>query len=54
MEGAGVQVAVRDHGVSKSLYLDDPDGNNVELYVDVTDAWKENPQLVARSEPLEL
>lgn len=23
-----------DHGVSRALYLDDPDGNGVELYVD--------------------
>ncbi len=54
MEDAGVKVAVRDHGVSKSLYFDDPDGNNIELYIDVTDAWKNDPQLVAVSEPMEL
>jgi catechol 2,3-dioxygenase len=33
--GAGVQVdAIADHTVSQSLYLRDPDGNEVELYVD--------------------
>jgi len=25
---------VCDHGVSEALYLDDPDGNGVELYLD--------------------
>ena len=35
-----------DHTVSKSLYLKDPDGNELELYVDVTDSWKKNPKLV--------
>lgn len=35
------------HTVSQSLYLKDPDGNEVELYVD-TDAsiWKSNPAAV--------
>lgn len=29
-----------DHGVSEALYLDDPDGNGVELYVDrPKDEW---------------
>jgi len=26
-----------DHGISKSLYFDDPDGNGVELYIDTRD-----------------
>jgi len=30
-----------DHGVSEALYLDDPDGNGVELYVDRPQSeWK--------------
>jgi catechol 2,3-dioxygenase len=34
-----------DHGVSEALYLDDPDGNGVELYWDrPRDQWPE-PQL---------
>jgi catechol 2,3-dioxygenase len=32
-----------DHGVTYSLYLSDPDGNGIELYVDVSDAWKQDP-----------
>lgn len=34
-----------DHGVSEAIYLDDPDGNGVELYWDKPrDQWPENPQ----------
>jgi len=54
LEASGLQVQSYDHAVSKSLYLNDPDGNCVELYVDTSDAWKQNPQLVAHSEPLGL
>jgi catechol 2,3-dioxygenase len=54
LETDGVKVAVRDHRVSKSLYFDDPDGNTIELYVDVSDAWKQDRQQVAYSEPMEL
>ena len=33
-----------DHGVSEALYLDDPDGNGVELYRDrPRAAWPHNP-----------
>ncbi len=33
-----------DHGVSEALYLDDPDGNGVELYRDRPEAdWPRNP-----------
>jgi catechol 2,3-dioxygenase len=33
-----------DHGVSEALYLDDPDGNGVELYRDRPEAeWPTNP-----------
>lgn len=33
-----------DHGVSEALYLDDPDGNGVELYWDrPQDEWPKNP-----------
>jgi catechol 2,3-dioxygenase len=54
LEDAGLKVEARDHTVSKSIYFNDPDGNCIELYVDSSDAWKQNPQLVAHSEPLEL
>lgn len=33
-----------DHGVSEALYLNDPDGNGVELYWDrPVDQWPRNP-----------
>lgn len=36
-----------DHTVSHSLYIEDPDGNEIELYVDVAGAdWKKDPHLV--------
>ena len=34
-----------DHTVSQSLYLSDPDGNEVELYVDSSAIdWRQNPE----------
>lgn len=33
-----------DHGVSEAVYLDDPDGNGIELYVDRPQSeWPKNP-----------
>jgi len=41
--GIGLEGAA-DHGVSQSLYLRDPDGNGVELYVDrPREAWPRTP-----------
>jgi|SRR5208282_3136759 len=41
-------VGASDHGVSHSLYVLDPDGNELELYIDVPGVdWKSNPALVA-------
>jgi catechol 2,3-dioxygenase len=49
------QMRMRDHVVSQSIYVNDPDGNNVELYVDADPAiWRERPETVASSRPLEL
>lgn len=54
LDAAGVKAQAADHEVTQSLYFDDPDGNTVELYVDVSDAWKTEPQRVAQVKPLEL
>jgi len=54
LEGAGITPNPVDHEVTKSLYFDDPDGNNVELYVDVSDVWRSEPQRVAQLRLLEL
>jgi catechol 2,3-dioxygenase len=51
---AGLSPSPVDHEVTKSLYFEDPDGNRVELYVDVSDAWRTEPQRIAQVMPLEL
>ncbi len=44
--GANV-VGSADHGVTHSLYITDPDGNEIELYIDVQpEVWREDPQAV--------
>ena len=53
----GVTVAgATDHGVTHSLYIADPDGNEIELYIDVQPAvWKEDPAaILAPPRPLRL
>jgi catechol 2,3-dioxygenase len=53
LEQAGVKIdAIIDHEVSNSIYIRDPDGNGVELYVDAADTWKEDPQRVAQGKPM--
>lgn len=54
LDGAGVRTRPVDHEVTQSLYFEDPDGNGVEVYVDASDAWRQEPQKVAQGEPLEL
>jgi catechol 2,3-dioxygenase len=54
LEKAGIRSMPIDHEVTKSLYFADPDGNEVELYIDASDAWKAEPQRVAQASPLEL
>ena len=48
LEKAGIGIAgMSDHTVSQSLYLHDPDGNEVELYVDDPAIdWKSDPMAV--------
>jgi catechol 2,3-dioxygenase len=48
LEQAGIAIdGMSDHTVSQSLYLKDPDGNEVELYVDAGSvAWQDHPELV--------
>jgi len=48
-------MSVADHKVSQSIYLNDPDGNGLELYVDADPAiWQTDPAAVAHVEPLQL
>lgn len=47
LKNAGIPIlGATDHTVTHSVYIKDPDGNELELYVDVSDAWKDNPTLV--------
>jgi catechol 2,3-dioxygenase len=34
LQNREISVQPADHGISKSLYFDDPNGNGVELYID--------------------
>jgi catechol 2,3-dioxygenase len=48
LEAAGVEISYTgDKTVTMSLYLQDPDGNGIELYVDTSDVWKTDPRAVA-------
>jgi catechol 2,3-dioxygenase len=48
LQAAGATiVGASDHTVTHSLYIEDPDGNEIELYVDVPGVdWKSNPALI--------
>jgi catechol 2,3-dioxygenase len=45
---AGVKVnGAADHSVTHSLYIEDPDGNEIEIYIDVQpERWREDPQAI--------
>ena len=44
--GANI-VGSGDHGVTHSLYITDPDGNEIELYIDVQpEIWREDPDAI--------
>jgi catechol 2,3-dioxygenase len=49
-------VGASDHGVTHSLYIADPDGNEIELYIDVQpEVWRDDPSAVfAPIRPLRL
>jgi catechol 2,3-dioxygenase len=52
----GTVLGMSDHTVTHSVYIADPDGNEVELYVDVPGVdWKGDPSLFATpTKPLRL
>ena len=56
LEAHGVPIqGISDHKVSQSLYLQDPDGNGLELFVDADPAiWQQDPSAVATVKPLAL
>ncbi|HEY7948388.1 MAG TPA: VOC family protein [Acidimicrobiales bacterium] len=47
-ESGTTVVGASDHTVTHSLYIEDPDGNEIELYIDVPGVdWVNNPELIA-------
>jgi catechol-2,3-dioxygenase len=57
LEESGVEiVGASDHGITHSVYVLDPDGNEIELYIDVQpETWRDDPMAVfAPIRPLRL
>jgi len=56
LEAHGVgPLRLTDHRVSQSIYLNDPDGNGLELFVDADPRiWRDDPASVATIAPLDL
>jgi catechol-2,3-dioxygenase len=56
VESGGTVLGSSDHTVTHSLYIADPDGNEVELYIDVPGVdWRSEPALVGSAiKPLSL
>jgi catechol 2,3-dioxygenase len=57
LQAAGVKmVGASDHTVTHSLYVEDPDGNELELYIDVQpEIWRDDPGAVmAPTKPLRI
>lgn len=48
LRASGIKIlGATDHIVTHSVYIADPDGNEVELYIDVPDVdWRTNPELI--------
>jgi catechol-2,3-dioxygenase len=43
-------LGMTDHGVTHSVYIEDPDGNELELYIDVQpEVWRERPEAMFES-----
>lgn len=48
-------IGATDHGVTHSLYILDPDHNELELYADIGTDWREHPEaILARPKALNL
>jgi catechol-2,3-dioxygenase len=46
-EAGAAVVGTADHTVTHSLYIEDPDGNEIELYIDVQpEVWRDDPQAI--------
>jgi catechol-2,3-dioxygenase len=48
MDAGATVVGSSDHTVTHSVYITDPDGNEIELYIDVAGVdWRATPALIA-------
>ena len=56
LEAGARVVGTADHTVTHSLYIEDPDGNEIELYIDVQpEIWREDPEaILAPIRPLKI
>jgi catechol 2,3-dioxygenase len=56
LESNGIEIArIRDHAVTKSIYFPDPDGNEIEVFVESDPrVWQEDPKLVSTGVPMPL
>ena len=57
LETEGVPiVGTADHTVTHSVYIADPDGNEIELYIDVQpEIWRQKPEaILSRPRPLRI
>jgi catechol 2,3-dioxygenase len=52
LDTQGIATRPIEHGKTYSLYLADPDGNGIELYVDRYDDWRDSPVQEPMSAPL--
>lgn len=56
LETHGVKInRINDHNVTQSIYFSDPDGNELEVFIETDPSvWLENPDLIGHRLPLTL
>jgi len=56
LEAHGVKIRrINDHTVTKSIYFPDPDGNELEVFIETEPSvWLNNPELVGNRTPMTL
>ena len=52
LEERGIRVTPVDHGISRALYFEDPDGNGLEVYVDTREE-RDRAEWRGRNEPFD-
>ena len=56
LKAAGAEVvATADHGITRSFYVHDPEGNEIEIYCETEGVhWREIPKIMKQPKPLQL